>query len=57
MKNTSRPFEFLNRIRVEHATSFLLFQTPQQMVIKGIRVRYADFMALRGIFKDTLDIN
>ena len=56
MKNTSRPFEFLNRIRVEHATSFLLFQTPPQMVIKGIRVRYADLWPY-GVYLKTLLIS
>ena len=35
----------------------LVVQTPSEMEIKGIRVRYADFMTLQSTFKGTVDMN
>ena len=35
----------------------LIFQTPPEVSIKGIRVRYAEIMTLLSIFKGTMDIH
>ena len=32
----------------------LVFQTPSEMIIKGIKKRYAELMALLNTFKDTV---
>ena len=48
---------FNSNIRAEHTTSIMFFQTPSEMNITEIRVRYAELMALLSAFKGTVDIN
>ena len=35
----------------------LVFETLSEMIIKGIRVRYAELMTLLSIFESTLHMN
>ena len=35
----------------------LIFQTPSEVSIKGIRVKYSEIMTLLSIFKGTMDIH
>ena len=53
MGNSSRAFGFLTRNSSRTRQYFLVFQTPSEMRINGIRMRYAGFLALLSIFKCT----
>ena len=42
---------------LDFSSMILVFQTPSEMSINEIRVRYTQLMALRSIFKGTVDMN
>ena len=42
---------------LDFSSMILLFQTLPEMSIKEIRVRHAQLMALRSIFKGTVNMN
>ena len=42
---------------LDFSSMILLFQTPSETSIKEIRVRYAQLMTLRSIFKGTVNMN
>ena len=42
---------------LDFSSMILVFQTPSEMSINEIRVRYTQLMALRSIFKGTMDMN
>ena len=35
----------------------LVFQTPSEISINGLRVRYAELITLLSVFKSTVDMN
>ena len=57
MPNASLSFEILtwNPSLAHHY--FLVFQTPSEMSIKALRVRYAEFIASLSALQVTVDIN
>ena len=42
---------------LDFSSMILVFQTPSEMSMNGIKVRYAQLMGLRNIFKGTVDMN
>ena len=42
---------------LDFSSMILVFQTLSEMSIKEIRVRYVQLMALRNMFKGTVDMN
>ena len=42
---------------LDFSSMILVFQTLSEMSIKKIRVRYVQLMALRSMFKGTVDMN
>ena len=44
-------------VRLDFSSMILVFQTPSEMSIKGIRVGMLNLMALRSMFKGTVDMN
>ena len=50
-------FGFLTRNPTWAHYQLSVFQKPSEMSIKGIRVRYADFLALLNVFKGTVNVN
>ena len=42
---------------LDFSSMTLVFQTPSEMSMNGIKVRYAQLMGLRNIFKGTVDMN
>ena len=55
--SASLAFTFLTRNSTWVYHQLLVFQTPSEMSIKGLRVRYADLMTLVSIFKGTVNMN
>ena len=57
MRNASRAFGFLTRNPTRARLYHIVFWTPSESSIKGIRVRYTGFLNLRSISKGTVDMN
>ena len=53
----SLAFEFLTQNSSLAHHWFLVFQTPSEMSIKGLRVRYARFITSLSALQVTVDIN
>ena len=57
MRNASLAIKILTRTSSLVHHYFLVFHTPSEMVIKGLRVRYAEFIASLIALQITVDMN
>ena len=57
MRNASLAIKILTRNSSLVHQYFLVFHTPSEMVIKGLRVRYAEFIASLIALQITVDMN
>ena len=57
MQNASPAIEILTRNPSLAHHYFLVFQTPSEMSIKALRVRYAEFIASLSVPQVTVDMN
>ena len=57
MRNGSLAFEILTQNSSLAHRLFLVFQTPSEMSIKGLRVRYLEFITSLSKLQVTVDIN
>ena len=56
MRNASLAFEVLTGEPSLAHCYFLVFQTPSEMDIKPLRVRYAEFISSRSAFQVTVNM-
>ena len=57
MRNASLAFEILTRNPSLAHHYFLVFQTPSETIIKALRVRYAESIALLSALQVTVNMN
>ena len=57
MRNASLAIEILTRSPSLAHHYFWVFQTPSEMSIKALRVRYAEFIASLNALQVTVDMN
>ena len=57
MRNANLAFEILTQSSSLEHNQFLVFQTPSEMSIKGLKLRYAKFITSLSALQVAVDIN